>query len=182
MIVVLGRPALDERGALGGLPARVAAAAAAAGARVEMVGTVADSADGDNTVVQLGRAGVGHAALLRNPGEARTLEAADVDLALRYVPDSRVVVLAEPLDAAAARAVFDGAAYHGAELIIVRESGAAATSDVPAGATMLEQPDEDAGAFADLVGRYASGIDSGRPAADAWSDAIAATGWEHAPA
>ena len=180
MIVVLGRPALDERGSLGGLPARVAVAAAAAGAQVEIAGTVADSAQGDDTVVQLGRAGVGHAALLRNPDEARPLEAADVDLALRYVPDSRVVIVAEPLDAAAARAAFDGATYHRAELVIVRQPGAAADTDVPAGATIIEQPDEDAGAFAELVGRYTALLDSGRAPSDAWSDAIAATGWEHA--
>lgn len=182
MIVVVGRPALDERGTLAGLPARVAAAAAAAGAGVEIVGTVADSSLGDNTVVQLGSSGVGHAALLRNPGQARPLEAADVDLALRYVANSRVVIVAEPLDAAAARAAFDGATYHQAELIILRQPGAAADANVPAGATMIEQPDEDAGAFAALVGRYAALLDAGRSAADAWTDAIGATGWEAAPA
>ena len=41
-------------------------------------------------------------------------------------------------------------------------------------------PDEDDGAFAALIGRYAAHLDGGRAAADAWRDAISATGWEEA--
>lgn len=182
MIVVVGSPALDERAALTGLTARIAAAAAAAGAAVEVVGTVADDDAGDMTVTELGRAGIGHAALLRTPGAARSPDAADVDLALRYLADCRVVVIAEPLGPAAAQAAFDGAAFHGAQLVIVRDAGAAAAADVPPSATVLEQPDEDAGAFSGLVGRYAALLDSGTGAADAWSAALTATGWEPAPA
>jgi hypothetical protein len=82
VIVVLGRPALGVDGseeqesrvgsdrhlpAAGGLPAGIALAAAAAGPRVELVGTIGDDADGDAVAIALGRAGVGHAALLRDP-------------------------------------------------------------------------------------------------------------------
>ena len=61
----------------------------------------------------LGVAGVGHAALLRDPAGVTPrvdsdgietgaplarLDAADIDLGLRYVPDCRVLVVADPLD------------------------------------------------------------------------------------
>ena len=53
-----------------------------------------------------------------------------------------------------------------------------AAADLPADATVLEAPDEDAGAFARLVGRYAAQLDAGRGAAEAWQDALSDTGWE----
>ncbi|MDQ3869987.1 MAG: hypothetical protein M3301_00030 [Chloroflexota bacterium] len=82
MIVVLGRPALvagspeepepgrssrRDHPVPGGLPAWIALAAAAAGKRVELVGSIGDDSDGDALALALGRAGVGHAALLRDP-------------------------------------------------------------------------------------------------------------------
>ena len=45
---------------------------------------------------------------------------------------------------------------------------------------MLEVPEEDSGAFPELVGRYAALLDSGRSPADAWRDAIDEGGWEPA--
>lgn len=192
MIVVLGLPGLTERGALDRIAGRVCAAAAAAGARVELVGSVGDDADGDAVVVELGRAGIGHAALLRDAGAAtpRTddeatesprlprLEAADVELGLQYVTECRVLVVAEPLDGEALRAAVDGAAYHGAALIALRTAGTAAADGLPAAATVLEAPPADDGAFARLVGSYAAALDAGRAPAEAWHDAIADTGWE----
>ncbi len=184
MIVVLGRPSLDERGAVAGTAGRVAIAAAAAGADVELVGSVGDDETGDLAVTALGTAGVGHAALLRMPG-GRSCDRstrADIELGLRYVADCRVLVIAEPLGGEALRAAVDGAAYHGAQLIVVREPGADAPEGVPDSATVLEQPDEDAGAFTGLVGRYAARLDRGASHLDAWRDALSDTGWEQAPA
>ncbi|MEO8625147.1 MAG: hypothetical protein ABI452_00455, partial [Candidatus Limnocylindrales bacterium] len=114
MIVILGRPRLDERGGLTGTAGRVALAARAAGAQVAIVGLVADDAAGDATVTELGRAGIGHAALLRQPGggEVRALERADIELALRYVPECRVLVAAEPLTDDALGATAEAATYH----------------------------------------------------------------------
>ena len=116
MIVVLGRPRLDALGGLARLAGRIAAAAATNGARVELVGSVTDDDAGDAAITALGKAGIGHAALLRMPtsaGQPR-LDAADIELGLRYVSDCRVLVIADALDAAALAAAVDGAQYHGA--------------------------------------------------------------------
>lgn len=182
MIVVLGRPRLDDEGALADTAARVAVAATLSGARVDLVGAVADGAAGDATVVALGRAGVGHAALLRRPGGSAVgpLDRADIELGLRYVPECRVLVAAEPLEPDALAAAVEAAAYHGAALIALVPAGAAAPGELPETATVLELPDEDEGAFARLVGAYAAGLASGQTAPEAWQAAVARTGWESA--
>ncbi|HEY5489510.1 MAG TPA: hypothetical protein VIK00_06685 [Candidatus Limnocylindrales bacterium] len=180
MIVVVGRPGLDDGGELDRLTGRVAAAAATNGARVEIVGSVADDESGDETIVALGRARVGHAALLRVPaGKVARLDAADIELGLRYVADCRVLVVADELDSAALSAAVDGARYHSAQLVIAAGIADDAV-DLPDHATVLTAPDEDAGAFAELVGRYIGRLDAGSDAADAWRDALSATGWEPA--
>lgn len=193
MIVVLGRPGLSERSTLDRLAGRIAVAAAAAPARVELVGSIGDDAEGDAVVVELGRAGIGHAAVLRDSA-ARTprgddaeaplprLDAADIELGLQYLSECRVLVVAEALDDAALRAAADGAAYHSAQLVIIRDPGREQSVELPAGATLLERPEEDAGAFARLVGGYAAQLEAGRAPAEAWHDALADTGWEQAPA
>ena len=189
MIVVLGRPQLDERGTLIRRAGRVATAAAGSGANVELVGSVTDDGAGDATITELGRNGIGHAALLRMPttGEPR-LDAADIELGLSYVSDCRVLVIADELDAAALAAAIEGAQYHRAHLVVAGSlpanaaASASAAPQLPDDATVLAAPAEDDGAFADLVGRYAAQLDAGRIAADAWHDAIAATGWEEAAA
>ncbi|MDL2335273.1 MAG: hypothetical protein QFC55_04505 [Chloroflexota bacterium] len=184
MIVVLGRPRLDERGALSGTAGRVAVAARSAGAQVTIVGLVADDAAGDAAVTELGRAGVGHAALLRQPGggDVRPLERADIELALGYVPECQVLVAAEPLSDDALSATAEAAAYHGAALICVAPAGAAPQAQLPDSATVLELPaDDDAGgAFADLVGRYAAALAGGADPAEAWKSAVEKSGWEPA--
>jgi hypothetical protein len=126
---------------------------------------------------------VGHAALLRQPAgaERRSLDRGDVELGLRYLPECRVLVAAEPLDADALGAVVDGAAYHGAALIALIPAGAA-PPELPESATVLELPDHDDGAFTDLVGRYAAALATGQDAATAWQSAVEQTGWEHAGA
>ncbi len=63
-----------------------------------------------------------------------------------------------------------------------RSEGAEAPRGMPEEATLLEMPAEDGGAFAELVGRYAALLDTGRGAADAWHDALDETGWEPAEA
>lgn len=183
MIVVLGRPRLDERGALSGTAGRVAVAARSAGAQVTIVGLVADDAAGDAAVTELGRAGVGHAALLRQPGggDVRPLERADIELALGYVPECQVLVAAEPLSDDALSATAEAAAYHGAALICVTEPGKT-PNGLPDNSTVLEEPEEDAGAFAELVGRYAAALAGGADPAEAWKSAVEKSGWEPANA
>lgn len=75
MIVVVGSPAWREAEPPGpaGRAAAVAHAAAAAGARVELVGRAGDDDVGDALVLALAAAGVGHVALLRDPARATPL-------------------------------------------------------------------------------------------------------------
>jgi hypothetical protein len=195
VIVVLGRPGLTGDGRLARAAGRIAVAAAQAGGRVELVGSVGDDADGEKVALALGVAGIGHAALLRDPagvtprvdsdaGETGSplarLDRADVDLGLRYLPFCRVLVAAEPLDPGALEAAVDAATYHGAALIALVPAGAAPPASLPESATVLEMPAEDEGAFADLVGRYAARLADGETAADAWRGAVEQTGWEPA--
>lgn len=76
MLAVVGspcfRPALTPgtAGDAGGLAAGIARAAAAVGAEVQLIGKVGDDPSGDAVLIALGRGGVGHLALLRDPGRA----------------------------------------------------------------------------------------------------------------
>ena len=197
MIVVLGRPlaAGDPSGGLAaaGLGVRIAIACAALGASVELAGTVGDDSAGGALAVALARHGVGHAALLRiasvatpRAGDADRLpglEAPEIDLALRYLPECRVLVIAEPLSAEAERAAIEAAAYHGAAVVgLVADSAdgadGAATRGLAAAVTMLLLPLEPGSPFAELVARYAVGLDAGQSAAAAFDAARRAVGWE----
>jgi hypothetical protein len=195
VIVVLGRPGLTGDGRLARAAGRIAMAAAKAGGPVELVGSVGDDADGEKVALALGVAGIGHAALLRDPagvtpridpdgGETGAplarLDRADIDLGLRYLPFCRVLVAAEPLDPGALDAAVDAATYHGAALIALIPAGATPPAALPEDATLLELPTEDDGAFADLVGRYAARLAAGESATDAWRGAVEQTGWEPA--
>ena len=82
---------------------------------------------------------------------------------------------------AALAAALDGARYHGAALVVAATQPRLPDDDrLPEHTTVLEAPDEDDGAFAGLVGRYAAQLDAGGDSADAWRDALEATGWEAA--
>ncbi len=194
MIVVLGRPARARRHdgeALDGTVSGIALALAAADRPVELVGSVGDDAEGDAVVVLLGQAGVGHAALLRDPagrtpvaGEARhplpRLDAGDVELGLRYIADVSVLVLAESLAPDAEAAALDAAAYHTAPVVAIVPAADAPGKRLADRATVLEAPEEDAGAFAEVVARYAAGLASGTAPADPSAAAARDAGWERA--
>ena len=154
-------------------------AAANAGGRVELVGSVSDDAEGDAVVTELGRAGIGHAALLRELPRSRVyLDAADIELGLRYVPECQVLVVADVLDPDGLRVVADAATYHRAALIVVATDEETPLDLLPEDAVVLAPPAEDVGAFTDAVAAYAVAIDAGRPAADAWQEALGRVGWE----
>jgi ribokinase len=195
----------------------VALAVAREGGRVELVGSLGDDPEGDVLVVALGRAGVGHSALLRDPA-ARTpmldaagwptafdgvlprLDAGDIELALRYLPEIRVLVVAAEVDEIAWRAAGDAAAYHGAAVVLVVPDGAAVPADLDAAVTVLAGPtgpsadesdpgdsSEEAPAtseslllFARLVAVYALRLAAGDPPATAFRAAVGAAGWESA--
>ena len=167
MIVICG--SLEPAGRQETLATAVATRAVAHDAVVQVVGIVPEGADGDATLLALTEAGVGHAAVLR--AASRPLERADLDLALRYLPDARVVVAVD-LDAELLPALADGAAFAGAPLVVVMAHGAAAgvgQLELPDSAIVLQAPVSDPdGTFAGFVAAFASRLDAGDVAADAW--------------
>ena len=102
-----------------------------------------------------------------DPGARPGLDAADVELALRYLSDYRAIVIAEPQSDAVVAIAAEAAAYSGAALIVVVAAGtgsAAATA-----ALVVEAPDADPdGAFASMLGEFAAAIDDGASAPDAF--------------
>ena len=175
--------------ALSGLAAQVALAAAAAGSTVEVVGSIGDDGDGDAVVVALGHAGIGHAALLREPGSATPVEGADaeaaprldardIDLGLRYLVDYRVLVIAEPLPPEAEIVALEAAAYHEAEVVAIVPEGAAVSPALAAVGTVFEAPADAGAPFAELVGRYAAALDGGDDREVALRAAASSTGSE----
>jgi hypothetical protein len=216
MIVVIGLPAYvdspDGERCAGGLAVEVASAARQRGSTVELVGKVGNDGAGDAVVVALGRFGIGHAALLRDPilptpvlatspgsdddaevdaevSAARLLpenvdsrpglEAADVELALKFLPAPNVVVLADAMSAATTAAGVEGAAFSAAKLVVLVPAGATPPV-VPAEATVLEAPLDDDGSFGRLVGAFAGALDAGVDAGSAFTEAVKSAGWEPA--
>jgi sugar/nucleoside kinase (ribokinase family) len=214
VIVVIGLPAYadspDGEKCAGGLAVEIAAAAVRRGGTVELVGKVGNDGAGDAVVVALGRMGVGHAALLRDPvlptpvfaaapvdedaaeldsdlpagrllpedpAARPALEAADVDLALKFLPQAGVVVLSGPLPEAAVTAAVDGAAFAGARLIVLVSHGAVPAT-LPAEATVLETPPDDDGSFGRMVGIFAGALDAGVDPVVAFREAVGSAGWE----
>lgn len=210
MIVVLGRPRVyrpepDGDLAPGGLAVELALAAARQGADVELVGAIGDDPEGDRIVIELGRGGVGHAALMRDPAtrtplvaqsrEARPLprlEAADVELGLRYMHECRVLVISAELDREALAAAQEAADFHSALVVMVAEAGTIDPELLGDGVTLLERPaaedDEaaddpgavaanDAG-FGAFVAEYVVRLDRGEPPAQAFEAALGDSAWE----
>ena len=218
MIVVIGSPIGrldDDVLAAGGTASRVALAAARLGRTVQLVGKTGDDPTADGVVLDLARGGVGHVALLRDPGRATpletvapdaideeapdedpdpgvaeaaratqpgpALEAADVELGLRYLTDFAVVVLAEPADPQTIAVVADAARWGEARMILVLDAGQAVPDGLPGEVTVFESPPADPdGAFADLVGTFAASIDEGTEPGAAFRSSIASDGWTEA--
>jgi hypothetical protein len=117
------------------------------------------------------------------------LEAADIELALRYLTEFQVLVIAAPLDSRSLHSALDAAGFAGAHVIRLdasRDAGGDATSAEapPEGVevTAFEAPQHDEPAFAAMVGRYAAGLDAGRTAGEAFAEATRGTHWERASA
>lgn len=147
-------------------------AAGGAGASVQVIGVVPDDPDGDRRLLELATAGIGHAAVLRGP--ARDLDPADVDLALRYLPDVRVVVTLG-LASAVLEVAGQRAGWAGATLIAIGDGSAddggdSTGVDLPEDAILLDPPATDPdGTFAGFVGTLAARLDAGATPADAWA-------------
>ena len=181
MIVVVGHPiaiATPAGIAAGGPAASVALSAAAAGASVQLVARVVDDPTGDAVLQHLSDGGVAHVATLRQPATAEgpILEAADLELALRYLTAVGVLVLTE-YDAALADVAVEAVDWNHASLIVLLPPGASVPVDLPSAATVLSVPAADPdGAFGSLVGAYAAALDRGVDAATAFRTTIADAG------
>lgn len=109
------------------------------------------------------------------------LEAADLDLALRYLTDFAVVVVAEPLTPGAWRPVIEAVGWAGARLIAVVDPGAV-SPDLPDDAIALEAPAGGADeGFSGLVGAYAAALDGGTHPEAAFRDLAMRLGLETVP-
>jgi hypothetical protein len=181
---------LDEAGVArpSGFAAAFAQEAAAAGSKVELVSRLGDDAHGDAVLLAFARTGVGHVATLRDagmptpidpsadfdkadgddrpggteatPGDPSGLDAADVGLALRYLTDYRVVVLAHPSGPEVVREASAAADWTQADLIVVVPEDRDAAESMPEGSLVIAA-DRDSEATARLLGRYAAAVDSG---------------------
>ena len=222
MIVVVGSPIAQPVGqaiVAGGLSAEIARLAALAGAAVQIVGRVGEDAAGDQVLLALAAAGIGHVAVLREPGRPTptgisprddsaspdgpalgealideneqapaaappaglSVDAADLELALRYVPDYRVLIVAADLDPSTLDAVVAAAGWSGAHLIVLLPDGAPTTA-LPDTATALLRPATDPdGAFAAMVAGFAVALDRGDEPRSAFAEAQRAGGWAAVP-
>ena len=111
-----------------------------------------------------------------------TLEAADVHLALRYLTEFAVLVLADPAVADVVRVATAAARWSDSRLIIVVPAGEAVPEGLPPDAIVFEAPDEDPdGVFASMVGAFAAGLDDGGDPAEAFRSSVDTGGWTETP-
>jgi hypothetical protein len=116
-----------------------------------------------------------------NDGPA--LEAADVDLGLRYLTEFAVVVLAEPVSPEIVTIVGDAARWGEARMILVVRAGEHLPDGLPDDVVVLAAPDADPEAvFATLVGRFAAALDEGVDPREAFRASVASDGWTGAGA
>jgi hypothetical protein len=201
--------ASDSRAA--GAAVAVARAASTSGAEVQLVGKIGEDAAGDAVLLDLAKAGIAHVAVLRDPGivtptaqaapdettvdgadpgappqpesPGARLDAGDIALALRYLTDYRVIVVAQPLDDAAMAAAVSAGTWSNAALVVLVPAGRQPPADLPDTATVFETPPDDADeTFAGMVGRYAAALDRGEDPATAFAAVTSDSGWSPASA
>jgi hypothetical protein len=194
VIVVVGLPRLGgpQPPRAAGLAVEIARRAAGAGAGVQLLGKLGDDPEGDLALLDLAGAGVAHPAMLRDParrtavgtgraaldrGPAPTLEPADLELGLRYVPDFRVLIVAVPGEPSLIGVAAEAASFAGAHLIFITNARGHVET-LPERSTVLTAPRGEAGesALAGLVATYAVALDAGDDSTAAWRTAMAAAG------
>ena len=155
----------------------IARRAAAGGSKVEVVGFVPGDVTWDRVLFELTAAGVGHATVVRS-AKAST-EPADLELALRYLPDIRAIVLVRPTARLLPTAIA-GADFAGATLVLVGpldRDGLAAVDAEGAAPIVLDPPERDPdGTFAGFVAALATRLDAGDPADAAFRATVSALG------
>lgn len=130
--------------------------------------TALDTGDEDEELTDLDPGGAMDAAILPEAARhapdphAPTLDGPDVALALRYLPDYRVLVLVHPASPGVLEAVVFASDWGSAHLVVVADPEAPAPSPdiVPAQALVVAAA-ADADGVAGLIGRYAAAVDGG---------------------
>jgi hypothetical protein len=106
------------------------------------------------------------------------LEAADVDLGLRYLTEFAVLVVAEPVDPATVVVVAEAASWGDARLILIVCAGERVPDGLPTDVVIFEAPAADPdGVFASLVGTFAAGLDGGTAPEAAFRASLESDGW-----
>jgi hypothetical protein len=185
-----------------GLAGAIAAAAAVGGSRVEFIGKTGDDPAGDAILLAMARHFVGHVATLRDPArptpvvpaedepidvdgtpqagpepaakEGPALEAADVGLALRYLPELAVIVTVHVTPGVIDEAVA-ASSWADTSLIVVLRPEEPVPEGLPERAVVVAVADDDgigAGAGS-AIGQYAAALDQGEPAAEAFAALVA---------
>jgi sugar/nucleoside kinase (ribokinase family) len=170
-----------------GFAAALAVAAVRSGSPVQVVARVGDDAVGDEVILGLAVERIGHVATLRDAGRETAvivdetdesidaephstdsgeragpiLDAPDVDLALRYLSDYRVIVVLHPADAGVVREAASAATWAGAHLVVVvaHEAPVDVGSMPDSALVVLAQPDAEN--LAERIGVYAATVESG---------------------
>jgi sugar/nucleoside kinase (ribokinase family) len=94
------------------------------------------------------------------------LEPEDVQLALRYLPDIRAIVVAEPVPDAVLDVVKDAASYLAAPVVVVADPATSPEADV----VLAAPPSDPDGAFAEVLGQVGAALDRGVSAEDAFRE------------
>jgi hypothetical protein len=109
------------------------------------------------------------------------LEAADVELGLRYLTEFAVLVIAEPVDDATSAVVAEAAGWGDARLIVILPRDVSVPEGLPADAVVFEAPEADPdGVFAAFVGHFAAGLDDGAEPEVAFRGSLGSDGWSEA--
>ena len=116
------------------------------------------------------------------PAAWTALDAADLDLALRYLAEYAVLVLADPAGPEIVGIAAEAAGYAGARLVVVVRPGEAVPDGLPPDAIVFEAPDTDPdGVFGSFVGSFAAALDDGDEPGAAFRSSIEADGWTTSP-
>ena len=157
---------LGAAGKRGELALEIARRAAATGARVEMVGVASTDDAGDKRLLQLAAANVGHATVVRSGADG--LDAADLDLALHYLPEIKAIVLVSPDPSLVPPAAAESG-WSGAGLVLVTSKGERIDTAAAPQAIVIEAPASDPdGTFAGLVAALAVRLELGDDPKTAW--------------
>lgn len=156
-----------------------------AGARTPMVVATDDHADSSVETPSALDVAESDSATTAGPsqGIAVPLDAGDVDLALRYLIEFGVLVLASGVDPEVARVVANAASWAAARLIVVVPADEQEPAGLPLDAIVFAAPNTDPdGVFAATVGSFAAALDDGDDPAIAFRSSVDSAGWTRAQA